>query len=379
MQGESTKVMGKVTRNIIFRLYPTRRQEETLAHWLELHRELYNAALQERWDAYRKCGISLTYNEQQNELPAVKEGRPDLIPLGSHALQETVRWVDRAYKGFFRRVKAGKKPGFPRFKGKHRFDSFAWPDPAGWKIVEQERHKGRLSITNLGLVRMRGKPRVALERGEPRTLTVKRRNDKWYAVISVRYPGAALRRNRAYPDRLVGLDVGCKSLVATSDGDLIENPRHLNRVQTRLKTAQRDLSRKTCKKPRQKYSRRRDRARCKVARLHELVANRRRDHLHQLSAAIVFLYSFIAVEDLDLRNMTRSARGTVEKPGRPSHRYRRQKAGLNRSLLDASMGLLFSMLAYKAVEAGSRAENVIPNGTSQDCFRCGAQVPKEGM
>ncbi len=90
--------MGKATRNIIFRLYPTRKQEETLTHWPDLHRELYNAALQERRDAYRKCGISLTYNEQQNELPAVKEGRPDLVPLGSHALQETVRRVDRAYR-----------------------------------------------------------------------------------------------------------------------------------------------------------------------------------------------------------------------------------------------------------------------------------------
>lgn len=79
--------MGDAIRNIVFRLYPTRGQEETLAHWLDLHRELYNAALQERRDAYRKCGMSLTYNYQQNELPAVKEARPDLVPLGSHALQ----------------------------------------------------------------------------------------------------------------------------------------------------------------------------------------------------------------------------------------------------------------------------------------------------
>jgi putative transposase len=171
------------------------------------------------------------------------------------------------------------------------FDSFTWPDPAGWKIVEHERHKGRLSITNLGLVRMRGKPRAALERGEPRTLTVKHHNGRWHAVISVRYPDAALQRNRAYPDRAVGIDVGCKTLIATSDGDLIENPGHLKRAQTRLKAAQRDLSRKIRKNGWQKYSRRRDKARRKVSRLHELVAARRRDHLHQLSAAICRAFS----------------------------------------------------------------------------------------
>ena len=150
MQGESTKTMGKATRNIIFRLYPTRRQGETLAHWLELHRELYNAALQERRDAYRKCGVSLTYNHQQNELPAVKEGRPDLVLLGSHALQETVRRVDRAYQAFFRRVRAGGTPGFPRFKGKHRFDSFTWPAGPSRSRVETSGRKpastGRCSM-----------------------------------------------------------------------------------------------------------------------------------------------------------------------------------------------------------------------------------------
>ena len=108
------------TRNIVYRIYPTKTQERTLNDWLGLHRELYNAALQERRDAYRKKGVSITYNDQQNALPEIKKFRPELIPLGSHALQETVRRVDRAFKAFFRRVRNGEIPGYPRFKGRNQ-------------------------------------------------------------------------------------------------------------------------------------------------------------------------------------------------------------------------------------------------------------------
>lgn len=354
--------MSYTTRNIIFRIYPSKKQSSELYHWLNLHRELYNATLQERRDAYRLHAISLSYNHQQNELPAVKEVRPDLIPLGSHALQETVRRVDRAYQGFFRRIKAGDKPGFPRFKSRGRFDSFTYPDPAGWKIIEK-----RLKISNLGNIRMRGKPRVAISEGEPRTLTVRHKNGKWYAVIGVRYSMEALHRNCISRSRKVGIDVGCKAMSVTSDHDFIENPRHLLHASAKLKTAQKNLSRK------KKGSAHRDKAKRTVTRLHEQVASRRKDFLHQLSAAIVFLYPFIVVEDLPLQNLTHSAKGTVEKPGKNV----KQKAGLNRSMLDVGIGLFFQMLAYKAAEAGGRYMEVNPYGTTQKCFQCGAKIQKD--
>ncbi|MDA8139797.1 MAG: transposase [Desulfobacteraceae bacterium] len=354
-------------RNIIFRIYPSSKQRQQLFGWLALHRELYNAALQERRDAYKSNGVSLSYNHQQNELPAVKEARPELVPLGSHALQETVRRVDRAYQAFFRRIKAGEVPGYHRFKGRDRFESFTYPDPNGWKVVEQKEGKGRLRITNLGTIPMRGKPRVRLADGESRTLTIRAKADKWYAVIGVRYPETALQRNCAYSDRAVGIDVGCKALVASSDGDLIDNPRHLARAQEKLCQVQVELSRK------KKDSRRRFKLKAKVVRLHATVANRRKDFLHQLSAAMVQLYPLIAVENLKLKNMTRSARGTVEAPGKNV----KQKAGLNRSMLDAGIGLLFQMLAYKAEEAGGRYVEVVPNGTTQKCFWCGKTVSKD--
>lgn len=358
--------MLKATRNIEYRIYPTPRQIETMTSWLHLHCELYNAALQERRDAYQKCGISITYNQQQNSLPEVKEARPELTPLGSHALQETVRRVDRAYKAFFRRVKTGEKPGYPRFKSRFRFDSFTYPDPSGWKILTSTRKGGRLKVANIGNIKMRGCPRVALSDGTPRTLTVRRKNGRWYATISVKYDLQKLARNRVYSDRVVGLDAGCKDVVFTSNNDNIANPKFLSNSQKELKSCQKELSRK------KRGSSNRNKARKKVISLHQKIFNQRKNFLHQLSASIVMLYSFVAIENLKLKNMTRSSKGTIENPGSNV----KQKSGLNRSMLDAGVGLLFSMLVYKAVEAGSLLVKVNPNGTTQRCAMCGTVVQK---
>jgi putative transposase len=103
-------------RKVTFKLYPNARQVARLTAWVRLHCELYNAALEERIDAYKKCGKSIGYNEQQNALPTIKVDRPELVALGSHALQQTLRRLDLAFQAFFRRVKAGQTPGFPRFK-----------------------------------------------------------------------------------------------------------------------------------------------------------------------------------------------------------------------------------------------------------------------
>jgi putative transposase len=354
------------TRNIKFRIYPSQTQVQILVGWLRLHCELYNAALQERRDAWKKARVSVGYLDQQNSLPEVKEYRPELVQLGSHALQETVRRVDRAFKAFFRRIKAGEKPGHPRFKSFKRFDSFTYPDPAGWKVLKHKKRSFKLSIKNLGTLEMRGSPRVELDQGEPRTLTVCRRNGKWYATITVRHNLTTLDRARAEEGKEVGLDAGCLALVATSGGDRIDNPKYLSRSLAELKKAQRALSRK------RRGSRNREKARQVVAGLHEKVANQRRDFHHKFSAKIAANYSLISIEDLNLRNMTRSVRGSVEEPGRNV----KQKAGLNRSLMDAGIGQLYSMIAYKAEEAGVRLETVPSWGTSQRCSECGENVAK---
>ena len=233
-----------VSRNITFRLYPSRVQAQILWEWLGEHCDLYNVALDHRREAYEKHGIMISYRDQQNELPEIKKELPVLIPLGSHALQETLKRLDRAFQAFFRRVRMGETPGYPRFKSKSRFDSFCYPDPAGWRAVQKEGKSAVLHIAHCGEIRMRGRSRVRIFKGEPRTLTIKRVGMYWYATICVRYEESLLYR-RVDSDRMaVGIDAGCKNLAYISDGNIIDNPRPLAKAIKRLKHQQRELSRK---------------------------------------------------------------------------------------------------------------------------------------
>ena len=134
-------------RKVTLKLDPNAAQAARLEAWTRLHCELYNAALEERIDAWRKAGKHVSYDDQQNVLPQIKADRPEFVELGSHALQQTLRRLDLAFQAFFRRVKAGQTPGFPRFKSAKRFSGFAYPDPAGWKLMQ---HGGRGATLRLG-------------------------------------------------------------------------------------------------------------------------------------------------------------------------------------------------------------------------------------
>ncbi|MFN8694809.1 MAG: RNA-guided endonuclease InsQ/TnpB family protein, partial [Burkholderiales bacterium] len=149
-------------RKVTYKLYPSSAVAERLTAWTRLHCELYNAALQERIDAHRKAGKSISYFDQQNVLPEIKAARPEYVELGSHALQQTLRKLDLSFQAFFRRVKAGQTPGFPRFKAAARFSGFAYPDPAGWKLLQHGSRGGTLRIGSgkeAMMIRLRGKHR----------------------------------------------------------------------------------------------------------------------------------------------------------------------------------------------------------------------------
>lgn len=165
-------------RKVTLRVYASVKQDLVLSSHLEWHRLISNAALQERMDAYEKKGISISYNQQQNTLPQLKKEMPELVALGSQALQETLRRVDRSFQNFFRRCKAGQTPGFPRFKSYMRFDSFCYPSPAGWSYIPLDAKEGvknaragRLKVGNL-LLKVRGMSRF--DSFEPNDLTLKR-------------------------------------------------------------------------------------------------------------------------------------------------------------------------------------------------------------
>ncbi|MFF4779457.1 RNA-guided endonuclease InsQ/TnpB family protein [Microtetraspora fusca] len=346
-------------RSYTFLLRPTGKQAATLAQCLEDHRVLYNAALEHRRTAYRKAGVSIRYGDQSGELKYIRADDPAGQGRWSFSSQQaTLRRLDKAFAAFFRRVKAGQKPGFPRFKGRGWFDTVEWPkDGDGCRWDSQPEHPTATFVRLHGV----GHVRVHQHRpvlGRVKTISVKREGSRWYVVLSCDdVPAHTLPATGA----VVGLDMGVASLVTTSDGKHLANPRHLDASADRLAAAQRDLARK------KRGSKRRRKAAARVAALHAKVRRRRLDGAHKAALALVRAYDVIVHEDLRIANMTRSASGTIEAPGRNVA----QKSGLNRSIVDAGWGVFLTVLAHKAESAGRELIAVNPANTSRTCARCG--------
>src|SRR5689334_21993696 len=172
------KENNTVIKSFKYRLYPTRKQADVLQFTLDRNRELYNAALQERRDAWRMCRVSISYNDQSAQLPEIKEIRPEYNEIYSQVLQDTLKRVDKAFKAFFRRVKKGEKAGYPRFAGYNRYDSFTYPQVEklkGKALVRIE--DGRVILPKIGHVKV--KQHRPME-GKVKTCTIKREGDCWY-------------------------------------------------------------------------------------------------------------------------------------------------------------------------------------------------------
>ena len=357
--------MSTERRKVTYKLYPNATQTARLETWVRLHCELYNAALQERIEAYRKAGKSISYYDQQNVLPEIKAALPEFVELGSHALQQTLRKLDTAFQAFFRRVKAGQTPGFPRFKATQRFSGFAYPDPAGWKLASHGKRGATIRLGNLS-IRARGKHRFD-EAVKPNDLTISRKNGEWFASVTLRVTTEGCARARSDHQHR-GIDLGLTDWATFDNGEVVANPRWTREELPRLAALQRERAKK------RKGSLRYKRLSREAARLHERIANLRREFLHQTTTALVRSCVVIATEELAPKNMSRSAKGTVEEPGRRV----RQKAGLNREILSAAFGMTHQMLNYKAVEAGSRLHlsNTRQLKPSQRCAACWEIVPK---
>jgi len=363
--------MAVVHRRVTYKLYPSSTQAAALEHACDLHRALYNAALQERIEAYRKAGRSIGFSDQCKSVTAIRLDDPAYRTLNAQSLQVTLKRLDRAFQSFFRRVKAGQTPGFPRFKGRDRFpgfgfkahgDGFRFTPGQGW------RH-GILRLSGIGEMRARGEARTP---GTVVCADVQRRVGGWSLSLVVACEPHRERTGEA----VAGLDWGVETYATLCTGpmrfDAVENDRFLAVEQEALKEDQRALSRAL----RGKRSKRAAKARNLLARRSRRLANRRKDRTHQVTARLVREHEVIVTEDLSVRNMTASARGTVEEPGKNV----RQKAGLNRSILDTSPGSFVSNLRIKAEEAGCTVILVDPRKRkpSQTCPVSGA-VRKKGL
>ncbi|GAA4242141.1 RNA-guided endonuclease TnpB family protein [Actinomadura meridiana] len=346
-------------RSFKFLLRPTARQAGSLAACLEDHRQLYNAALEHRRTAYRMAGVSVRYGDQSAELTYIRAADAGGQGRWSFCSQQaTLRRLDKAFAAFFRRVKTGQRAGFPRFKGRGWFDTVTWPrDGDGCRWDSQPQHSSAV------FVRLQGVGHVRVHRHRPvhgvvKTISAKREGRRWFVVLSCdEVPADPLPATGA----AAGIDLGVASLATTSDGEHLANPRHLAASAERLARAQRDLARK------KRGSQRRRKAVAKVAALHARVRRQRLDGAHKAALGLVRAYDVIVHEDLRIANMTRSASGTVEEPGRNVA----QKRGLNRSILDAGWGVFLTILAHKAESAGRELIVVNPAGTSRTCSHCG--------
>lgn len=357
-----------VKRSYKFLLRPTAGQARMLGEMLEDHRQLYNAALEERREAWRMGRRPIFYYGQTAQLKFIRADDPDGQGRWSATSQmRTVRRVQRAFDGFFRRIKAGQAPGHPRFKGGGRFDSaeLVNGDGAKWDSVPHPTVT-RVKLQGIGHVRVHAHRAV---KGRIKTITVKREGNRWYVVLSCDdVPAEPLEPTGA----AVGIDMGIKSFLTTSDGKHLPNPHSLAAIADRLAEAQRVLSRK------KRGSNRRRKAVRKVAALHGKVRRTRLDHAHKTALTLVRDHDVIAHEDLQVANMTRRPKPKPDEtqPGAFLPNGAAAKAGLNRSINDAGWGVFLQILAAKAEDAGRTIIAVNPRHTSQRCAQCG-HVAKE--
>jgi len=331
-------------RTFKYRLYPSKGQLRLLNRSLNECRWVYNETLATRkaaWDFLQK-NVSLF--DCNALLPTWKKARPSLKGAFSQCLQDAQKRVDLAFQAFFRRVKAGEKPGYPRFRGRDRYDSIAYPQYENGCRLE----KNILVLSKIGSVP------VVLHRpveGEIKTATLTRSTTgKWFACFSCDNVQADTQSEAI--EGSVGIDLGLQHFAYLSNGEHIKNPRFFKKGQDALARAQRRLEKAD------KGTERRERRKRAVAHLHEKIVNRRRDFAHKLSRKLVNRFQNIFFEDLNIRGMLEERKHS-------------------KSIGDAAWNQLVQFTTYKAEDAGRRVGLVDPRGTSQRCCRCGTVVRKD--
>jgi len=323
-----------------YRLYPIPAQEHAMQRALDECRWLYNHLLEQRKSAFEERGETLTLYGQQDTFSLLKAERSTLAMVHSQVLQNVAVRLDLAFKAFFRRVKAGEAPGYPRFRGYGHYDSFCYPQ-SGHKVDGD-----RVFLSKIGHIK------AVIHRpleGTVKTCCVRRTaTGKWFAAFSCEVENAPL----PVVDSAIGIDVGLASFATMSDGTEIANPRFFRRDEKALAKAQRRLAKEPKPEKGQRATPARRTRRTVVARVHERIANRRDDFAHQHSRRIVTHHDTIAVEDLAVNRMM--------------HNH-----CLAKSISDAAWSTFVSCLSYKAENAGRQFIAVNPAYTSQDCSRCG--------
>ncbi len=320
-------------------------------------------SLSERRDAYRYASKSISYYEQKRDLPEIKTDlREEYQQIHSQVLQDVLLRLDKAFKAFFRRIQNGETPGYPRFQGRNRYTSFTYPQ-GGYTLCEKH-----VSFSKIGTIKVKFHRPVE---GKIKTATIKYEAGQWYVVFSCEVEEKPAKLPST--SQAVGIDLGLLHFATLSTGDTIENPRYLRKAQAALKRKQRHLS--GCKRG----SHRREKARKAVVKAHRKIGNQRHDFLHKQSRQLVTTYETIVFEDLQIANISKAPKPKQDENGNYLPNGASQKAGLNKSILDAGWGIFMTYCADKAAWAGCTVIKIDPYKTSQLCSQCGKEGPHKDL
>ncbi|MER6563383.1 transposase [Streptomyces sp. NPDC001027] len=358
-----------------FLLRPTVRQAQALAEMLRDHCSLYNGALQERRDAYQHVSkTTVKYGAQSAQLKEIRAFDPEHQGRWSFSSQQaTLRRLDKAFAAFFRRVKSGDTPGYPRFRGVRWFDTVDFPrdgDGCRWDSTPHD-PTTRVRFQGVGHVKVNQHRPVA---GHIKTVSVKHEGRKWFVVLT-----AEQEQPEPLPatGSVAGIDLGIANFLADSNGEFVPNPRHRRKAAAKLDAAQQALSRfPRCKATGRTANH--QRAVEKVAKLHGKVRRQRLDHAHKTALGLVRAHDVIAHEDLKIRNMSKAPAPKADPDQRGAFlpNGAAAKAGLNTSINDAGWGVFLTILHAKAESAGREVIAVNPRNTSRACPECGHTAKK---
>lgn len=354
--------MNLVNRRVTYRLYPSRGQEAKLQKLLSLHQQLYNVALEQRIQVWKCQQRSMSFAAQCKELTDLRTNDQEYAAVNAQSCQVDLKRLDLAFQAFFRRLKNGDKPGFPRFKSLEHFRGWGYKTHGdGWRLLAGKGLKhGCVQISGVGKVRIRGKARTE---GTPKILDIQHRRGKWYASVVI-----ACTPQRNHGQEIKGFDWGIENFLTFDDGEKEANPRFAAKAEKEIASLQRQVAKK------KRGSRNRRKVVDKLGRKHEKVTNQRTNFLHQVSAKLIARASLLATEELEVQKMTKTGRGTSKQPGNNV----KQKAGLNRRILDGAPTTFLNNVRYKAEEAGVVLIEVPTRKIrpSQTCPVCGQQRNK---
>ena len=353
-----------VCRKAEISLSPGRVKARALSQLVALSVETYNAALEHRRGAWARAGVSVSRFDQFNEIPDVRRCRPDVVRFGNGPIRGAISRVDEAFSAFFARRAASETPGYPRFKSRRRLRTVFYDEPVNWALRGLGGPHPGLYVKGVGEIALTGNAARQLWRllergGEPRILTITRTaSGSWRATVGFRGVKA---EPLSASDPVGGVDRGVTVTAALPDGTLLVMPKFLGEAREAIA----DIGRQRARLPERSV----EWTRCNraLAKVHATARRRTENWARHCARDIVLRYGVIVLEDLNLTAMTRSARGTPERPGKGVA----AKKGLNRSLQEAALGRLAYWICVRAEEAGRRVWKVNPKNTSRECAACG--------